>query len=249
MEGSLVLDVGADAETAVTRMSLPAALARGPEPWDRVGGAGASPFMSWAWHRAWARSAPAAERDACAVFVSPHAVLPLRLDRVRFRRAWVRALVWAIGDTGCPDGLDVPASAETDWGAFAAALDALPWQVVILSNLAQTAPNADRLVTALGERGHTVRRNPLWCCPWLELPSSWDAYLATLSANRRQILRRKARALVRDRAARLVEYDADRLDEGWGHLLRLHAQRWDGPGGNGGGTPGADWNGRTVSGA
>src|SRR5207247_5644456 len=72
---------------------------------------------------------------------------------------------------------------------------------------------------------------PLWSCPRLELPRSWDVYLATLSANRRQILRRKERSLFRDHAAAVVDYGEDRLDEGWGHLLRLHEQRWDGAGG------------------
>ncbi|HXO86955.1 MAG TPA: GNAT family N-acetyltransferase [Gemmatimonadales bacterium] len=220
MEGSL---------PTVSLMSLRKGLALGPAAWDRI----ASPFMSWGWHRAWAESAPAAELEACRVLVSPHAVLPLRLGRVRYRRAWVRALTWAIGDTGCPDELDVPASADTDWDSLAAALDALPWQVVILSNLAETAPNANRLVAALRHRGHAVRHNPLWTCPLLDLPSSWQTYLATLSANRRQILRRKERGLFRDHAARLVDYDTDRLDEGWRHLLRLHEQRWDGPGGGG----------------
>ena len=225
MEGSLVADVGVESNAV---MSLRDALALGPDAWNRV--ERASPFMSWAWHRAWAESAPAGELDACRVFVTPHAVLPLRLAKVRFRRAWVRALIWAIGDTGCPDELDVPAGAETDWDALAAALDALPWQVVILSNLAEPAPHANRLFDALRRRGHAVRNGTLWSCPALELPSSWHAYLGTLSANRRQILRRKERGLVRDRAARLVDYGADRLDEGWGHLLRLHEQRWDGPG-------------------
>jgi hypothetical protein len=127
-------------------MSLRDALALGPDSWNRV----ASPFMSWAWHRAWAESAPAAELDACAEFVSPHAVLTLRLGRVRFRRAWVRALTWAIGDTGCPDELDVPASADTDWDALAAAVAALPW--VLPGARVETAPNADRLRAALRAR-------------------------------------------------------------------------------------------------
>jgi CelD/BcsL family acetyltransferase involved in cellulose biosynthesis len=218
-------------------MSLPAAMALGPTVWDSVGAT--SPFMSWAWHRAWLDSAPAAEADASAVVVqrgtdgSICALVPLRLGRVRFRRVSVRALTWAIGDIGCPDELDVAAAPATNWPAVAATLEALPWQVIILSNLAPPpdAPNTTCLLEALANRGHAVRSAPLWSCPALALPPSWPAYLATLSANRRQVLRRKERALARDRAARLVDYDADRLDEGWNHLLRLHAQRWDGAGG------------------
>jgi len=223
----------------VTRMPLSEALALGPDRWDGLLGhaKSPSPFMSWAWHRAWADCAPPAEVNASEVFAlhgangSLHAVLPLRLCRERFHRVWVRALTWAVGDLGCPDELDVPAVPDADWSALAASLDALPWQVIILSNLAEGAPNAKHLCDALEERGHAVRHSALWSCPSLELPASWDAYLATLSSNRRQILRRKERSLFRDHAARIVDYHEDRLDEGWGHLLRLHEQRWDGAGG------------------
>jgi len=193
--------------------------------------------MSWAWHRAWADSAPPEELAASEALLlrdprgSIQALLPLRVGRVRFRRVSVRALTWAIGDTGCPDELDVPALAEVAWPALATALEDLPWQVIILSNLVERAPNVERLCAALVARGHVARQHPLWTCPQLDLPPSWDAYLAMLSPNRRQLLRRKERSLRRDHALAVTDYGADRLDEGWGHLMALHAQRWDGAGG------------------
>ena len=227
------------ATPGVTRTSLSDALALGPNAWDALLACGASPspFMSWAWHRAWADSAPPAEVDASHVLLlhgsdsSLHAVLPVRLCHVRFHRVWVHALNWAVGDVGCPDQLDVLALPEADLRSLAAAIEAMPWQIIILDNLVERAPNADRLCAALAARGHAIRRSPLWSCPRLELPRSWDAYLATLSANRRQILRRKERNLFRDHAAAIVDYEEDRLDEGWDHLLRLHEQRWDHAGG------------------
>src|SRR5690242_9617019 len=193
--------------------------------------------MSWEWHRAWADTAPAADVAACDVLLlrdadgSLQALLPVRRERARFRRVPVRALTWAIGDVGCPDELDVAALPEADLSGLAAALDVLPWRVLILGNLAEGTPNAERLAAALADRGHAVRRRPLWACPQLDLPGSWDAYLATLSPNRRQIVRRKERALSRDHAVALTDYGTDRLDEGWDHLMRLHEQRWDGAGG------------------
>src|SRR5437667_8964239 len=91
----------------VTRMSLTDALALGPAVWDELLGrvASPSPFMSWAWHRAWADSAGAAELHASGVWALRgsdgllHGLLPIQMGRVRFRRMWVRALTWAIGDT------------------------------------------------------------------------------------------------------------------------------------------------------
>lgn len=195
--------------------------------------------MSWAWHHAWAKSASAAELAASKVLLlhgndGPlQALLPIAVRPYRFRRVWVRALMWAIGDLGCPDDLDVAAHPDADLSALVSTLEDLRWDVVILSNLVAGAPKARRLSAALEARGHAARYRPLWSCPQLELPDSWDAYIGTLSANRRQILRRKERSLRRSHAVALTDYSGDRLDEGWSQLLRLHERRWasDGEGG------------------
>jgi CelD/BcsL family acetyltransferase involved in cellulose biosynthesis len=193
--------------------------------------------MSWGWHRAWADSASQADVQASDVLVQRgtdgalQTLLPFRAGRERFRRVNVRAVTWAIGDTGCPDELDVPALPDADMPALATALDAMPWDVLILSNLVADAPHAARLRAALVARGHTARHRPLWRCPQLDLPSSWESYMAALSSNRRQILRRKERSLRRDHAVTVTDYDGGRLDEGWRNLLALHQQRWEGAGG------------------
>jgi len=192
--------------------------------------------MSWAWHRAWAEAAAPAEVQASEALVlrdgdgALRAVLPVRLGRVRFRGAPLRTLTWAIGDAGCPDHLDVLALPDADLGALVPALEAIPWQVAILDNLAERAPNADRLCRALQTRGFAVRRSAQWICPRLKLPATWEAYLGALSPTRRQTLRRKERNLHRDHAVTLTDYSEDRLAEGWDHLMRLHEQRWQGAG-------------------
>ena len=232
-------DVAPSLGREVSRTSLAEALGLGADAWDElVTRAGsAAPFMSWAWHRAWADTASPAEVRAAEVLElrgedgSLHALLPIRLGRARFRRVSVRALTWAIGDAGCPDELDVLAIPEANMTAFAAALEPLPWQVLVLSNLVANAPHATRLLDALVARGHTAREHRLWRCPQFALPASWDAYLAGLSANRRQVLRRKERNLRRDHTVTVTDYDGDRLDAGWRHLLALHALRWEGAGG------------------
>jgi len=224
---------------AVTHASLQNALAQGAPVWDdlmRRAGC-SSPFMSWAWHRAWLDTAPSEEAAANEVLAlhdvdgSLQAILPIQRCRMRFRGVSVRAVTWAIGDIGCPDELDVPLLPDADLPALTSALEALPWDIIVLPNLAAEAQNARRLATTLAGRGHGVRVEPLWSCPQLELPSRWDDYLSQLSANRRQILRRKERSLSRDHAVSLVDYDAQTLDEGWRHLLELHERRWSGAGG------------------
>ncbi len=236
------------ARGGVTRMSLADALDLGAIRWDAVMTAAAttSPFMSWAWHRAWADSAPADQVAASEALVLydrggvVQALLPLTIGRLPFHRIPVMTLTWATGDLGCPDHLDLLALPEADLGALAAALDALPWQVIVLSNLAPNAAAARRLCEALAGYGHTLRRRPLWACPDLELCDDWERYLASLTPTRRQTVRRKERNLRRDHTVTFTDYGGDRLEEGWGHLTRLHARRWEGAGGGAFQTPGAE---------
>ncbi len=223
-------------DVGVTRQSLSDALAGGPAAWESLEASAAtpSPFMSWAWHRAWADAVPAADLAASQVFAlsgpdgALQAVLPVMLRRVAFHRVPVTALTWASGDVGCPDHLDVLAASGTSVEAFAPSLDELPWQLLILSNLAPGADATPRLCDAMAARGYVVRRQTLWTCPYLELPEDWDRYLGTLSATRRQTVRRKERQLQREHTMTITDYDQDRVEEGLRYLFSLHERRWQG---------------------
>lgn len=224
----------------VTRTSLRDALELGPAAWDALlAQSVASPFGGWAWHRAWADAALPTEVDASETLLlrgsdgSLLALLPILLRRMRFRRMPVQALTWAIGDTGCPDHLDVLAVPGADVGAFVPALEDLPWQVFILSNLAPNAEAARRLCESLAGHGYVVLRRTLWACPYLDLCDDWERYLGTLTPSRRQTLRRKERNLQRHHAMTITDYDGDRLAEGLSRLVTLHEQRWAGAAGEG----------------
>ena len=192
--------------------------------------------MSWAWHRAWADSAApesAAAGQAIVLYGAEgrvEAILPVRLRSIRFRRLPLEALTWAVGDTGCPDHLDVAAAPDADFGALVAGLESLPWHLLRLGNLAADAPNHMKLQRELERRGFAVQRRSLWRAPYLELPESWDDYLAGQSRNRRQTLKRKERKLRREHEVRVLDYGPERLEEGWRRLRALHELRWDGAG-------------------
>jgi hypothetical protein len=194
-----------------------------------------SPFMRWAWHDAWAASASPEElRASFAILLgdsdAPTGVLPLALRTVSFRRTRVTALTWAIGSVGCPDHLDLPIPLDAPLEAVIPTLDALPWDLIALGGVAAQAPNVSRLAELFARRGFTVRRTPLDTCPWIELPDSWDTYLAGLSSSRRQAIRRRERKLGREHTLIVTDYAPDRMDEGWRHLRSLHSARWGGPG-------------------
>src|SRR2546428_10326903 len=120
----------------VGRVPLAEALALGPGVWaNLLARSGAcSPFMSWAWHRAWTEASGSDAADSAQVLVVRSAagalatLFPFRIHRARFRKAPVTALGWAIGDLGCPDHLEFLASPEADLDTVVAALEDLPWE-------------------------------------------------------------------------------------------------------------------------
>lgn len=226
------------AEREIARVPLRDAIGYGPEVWDELVGSSPvpSPFMRWAWHSAWMdAAAPEEVESSFAVVINgsngrPQALLPLGARTIAFRRVDVHALTWAVGSVGCPDHLEVPAVRGTDLRGTIPLLEAVPWDVIVLSGVAEGAANVEGLTDALAARGHGVRRAVVDACPYLDLPATWDEYLATLSASRRQLLRRKERKLIRESAGVVTDYAPDRVDEGWSRLRALHERRWGGPG-------------------
>jgi len=221
------------------RMPLSDALSLGPAAWEALQerAESRSPFMSWAWHRAWADSSPDVALSEALVLqgagAAVQAVLPLLRQRMLFHRVPVTALTWAVGDMGCPDHLDVLTTPGADVSALVPLLEELDWQILVLSNLVPNAPAARRLCEAMADRGHAIRRQPLWTCPYLDLSNDWESYLASLSAKRRQGLRYMERNLRRRHAVTITDYDGDRVEDGWRHLVTLHERRWQDAGGGG----------------
>jgi CelD/BcsL family acetyltransferase involved in cellulose biosynthesis len=63
--------------------------------------------------------------------------------------------------------------------------------------------------------------------PYIDLPSSWEGYSASLGRRRRKVLGKALRHLEREK--RMVEfrqYTADSLDEGLNRFFDLHQERW-----------------------
>ena len=232
-----VIAVASPPEVAA-RMTLSDALALGPGIWEDIQSQAESrsPFMSWEWHRAWADAdpdAPMAEALVVRAGETVRAILPLLSRHIRFHRVPVRALTWAVGDLGCPDHLDVLATPAADVAALVPLLEALEWDVIVLSNLAPNAPAARRLAQAMAARGHATQRQPLWVCPYLDLPGDWESYLKSVSRSRRQSLRYMEKCLRRDHTVTVTDYDGERVAEGWRRLVTLHEQRWTDGGGLG----------------
>jgi CelD/BcsL family acetyltransferase involved in cellulose biosynthesis len=173
---------------------------RGPpaalrDVWDELLAADvdATPFASPEWHSAWWQVWGDSVEPWLAVVHDGNdvcALAPLALTR----HGPMRALRPLTGDHG--GHWDIVARPATRPEAYTALAHALArhrtdWDTLILRGLPPTSP----LGGALQAEGLRVRTPPLQPCPGLELPQTFDEYLALLPRNRRENLRRHLRRL------------------------------------------------------
>ncbi len=219
-------------------LSLSDSLRLGEECWEslRSQRREASTFSGWSWHDAWSATAPDDDRArafAVAAFGDDgalDALLPLTTRQVTFRRTAATALTWAVGDFGCPDHLDVLVANSEAANDVAGVLSSIDWDIIQLDGITEGAAGVKLLQTALEARGVVTMLRPSWPCPFIALPRTWDAYLANRSPARRHAILRRERVLARRGTMAVTLYEGDAIDEGWQHLLALHAHRWQGDG-------------------
>src|SRR2546430_8459838 len=101
----------------------------------------ASPFAGWAWHWAWANSAPPEDvRTSQAVLLrgaggAVEALLPVAVRDVTLRRRRGSAPTRAIRGIGCPGHLGVLGAPQGELGGGVTAPEAPPRGVMVLGNL------------------------------------------------------------------------------------------------------------------
>jgi CelD/BcsL family acetyltransferase involved in cellulose biosynthesis len=101
-----------------------------------------------------------------------------------------------VGGTDVADYLDVVAAAGSEEAVWKAGLQALldsPWHAIDLRPVPADSPTVALLPALARAAGLTCRIEREERCPVIELPDSWDAYLARLSGKDRHELRRKLR--------------------------------------------------------
>jgi hypothetical protein len=116
-----------------------------------------------------------------------------------------------------------PARAETGYAALWQQLCAEEWSTLDLWGLMEASPTREAVRTLASEAGFEVSEEREAVSPRLQLPSTWDDYLASLGKKDRHELRRKMRRLF-DSGARVEmsvydqQADVATMDE----FLRLH---------------------------
>jgi CelD/BcsL family acetyltransferase involved in cellulose biosynthesis len=170
----------------------------GSEAWDALLAASRlrSPFLSWTWQAHWTAAFVPDRRlevrrvtDADGDLV---AVLPLYEA--------TPGTLELIGGADVSDYLDLLARAGREEEAWAALLQsrAAERERWLLHAVPAASPTVGALPTLAGSCSLTATVEREERCPVLSLPSSWDAYLASLSGKHRHELTRKIRRFERD---------------------------------------------------
>ncbi len=168
----------------------------GEATWNRLvaGSHTCVPFLTWQFQTTWWRSLGQGAlhllglQDAAADWIG---ALPL------YETETVDGPVLRlVGGVDVADYLDIIAVAGHEEAAWKAVLAALPdggWRAVDLRPVPAASPTAALLPALARSAGLGCRIERAERCPVIDLPDSWDAYLARLSGKDRHELRRKLR--------------------------------------------------------
>jgi CelD/BcsL family acetyltransferase involved in cellulose biosynthesis len=205
-------------------------------------------FLTWEWQRAWwdafgsnrslrlltIRGAGGNLSAIVPLFVQdtlldPDASLPeINIENPSvLPRAEARRTVHWVGGSEVSDYLDLVALAESNRGACAAFLDYLAeredWQILDLRSVPSVSPTISAVAELARARGWEVQQVREDVCPVLELPDTWDGYLAErLDKKKRHELRRKMRKAERETDVRWYWVEPYNLDVGLQVFFELH---------------------------
>jgi CelD/BcsL family acetyltransferase involved in cellulose biosynthesis len=194
-------------------------------------------FETFDWQTSWWRTYGAGRRLRVLVARSEQGellgILPLHVHLTSIARMPVRLLrlVGTGGDT-FPDDLGpilATSRAEETARALADATVALRgWDVLLLSDLQPECAFTPAIARAARMRGLRGTSGSSERIAFLELPDTWDAWLASLHRDRRYRIKNvRKKLLARHRDARFFVWDDPAtLDRGIDALVHLHRKRW-----------------------
>ena len=224
-------------------LETPAAFEAARSHWDQVYAADpdANLFLSWGWLSRWLQEIDsqwlilAARQDVSTKYVG---FFPLRWKtRLTSQGKFYSELQMAGGNFADYTGAIVhPAHAPAAFDAFARWISRRSFGVARLSKLRMRDDFHDRLVQSFSSRRFDVLVNyPMTdaagidntVCPFVPLPTAWEGYLAGLSANMRQKLRRLLRQLDSDPGLRIEHANAQTIDRSIEFLIERWLHRWE----------------------
>ena len=132
-----------------------------------------------------------------------------------------------LGDTDLFDYHDFIGESPEFFEALVRCLDAEPWSELDLRSVPEFSPTLTHLVDLYRVKGYSVSVEPEDVVPGLQLPATWDEYLAGLRKKDRHELRRKLRRLESAGEVRVVLSDESSLDKDVDAFLELMRESSD----------------------
>lgn len=136
-----------------------------------------------------------------------------------------KSSVCFIGNVEVSDYLDFvfqEGDEESFYGAILSALKSEDWDTLDLHCLRSGSPTLTHLPPLARAAGFSVTLEEETVSPAVDLPDSWEAFLASLNKKHRHELRRKIRRLAQNDTSRCYSLQGEDLAGGMDDFLRLH---------------------------
>ena len=205
--------------------------------WNRLHevAAAASAFNAWPWLYEWWRVYGSARRLHILIARREGAlcgVLPLYVETQSALGVPVRVarLLGSGGDT-YPDDLGPIFSPECEHEASealaGAALDSGEWDALSIEDLDSRQPFGRWFELAAAKRGLQPERSAAQRIVYIDLPQTWEGYLASISRNRRSKVRSQRKKIHQEVPTRFhVWSDVSSIDAAFDAFTALHHKRW-----------------------
>jgi CelD/BcsL family acetyltransferase involved in cellulose biosynthesis len=208
------------------------------DAWERLqaDAQATSVFVSFSWQAMWWRVYGPGRALKLLVAVADGGVvgiLPLYIETVAVMHFPVRELrlVGSGGDT-YPDDLGPVLARGREVDVARVLADAVlglrGWDVLRFTDLQSDGPFPTAMEAALSARRIEHQTGRSQRIVYLDLPETWEAYLGSLSRDRRYRVRKLRKDLNAAAPARFYRWDDPAtLDEGVDRLVALHRRRWE----------------------
>lgn len=160
-------------------------------------------FLTWEWQSTWWTHLGRGELFLLAMRGDDGSLLGLAPLYI-VETAQGERFLSVVGCADVSDYLDIIAATCQEEAAcvalfnFLASVEAPAWDAAVLCNLPESSPTCSMAESLAPRYGFTARLRASDVCPVINLPNTWEEYLATLDKKQRHELRRKMRKAERD---------------------------------------------------
>jgi CelD/BcsL family acetyltransferase involved in cellulose biosynthesis len=190
-------------------------------------------FGSWQWTSTVARHYAKGRRLRVALIECDGDIVGLApLGYRRYMGVNTLALLGGgLADYSIADYQDILLKSGTEREALAALVEHIasrPWDLLWLQEVPPESPVLAHLPQLAAERGWCLEYGPPSDVHRVDLPATWDDYVASLSSSWRKEIRGKLRRLETEHGATFERIErADEVDGAMEALFDLHTQRWN----------------------